>query len=66
MNNNTGGSWKSETDADGIIWLTLDKPGTSANVLSSGVLLELDALCDPCNRARREGWSSCPPRRAVS
>jgi 3-hydroxyacyl-CoA dehydrogenase / enoyl-CoA hydratase / 3-hydroxybutyryl-CoA epimerase len=31
-------------DADGVAWLTLDKPGTSANVLSSGVLAELDGV----------------------
>ena len=47
MNDNTSGSWKSATDAEGILWLTLDKPGTSANVLSSGVLLELDTLLRP-------------------
>src|SRR5882724_3902573 len=44
MNTTTPGSWKTERDADGIVWLTIDKPGTSANVLSSDVLTELDAL----------------------
>ncbi|HLJ37375.1 MAG TPA: 3-hydroxyacyl-CoA dehydrogenase NAD-binding domain-containing protein [Steroidobacteraceae bacterium] len=39
-------SWKLERDGDGIAWLTLDKPGTSANVLSGGVLTELDALLE--------------------
>jgi 3-hydroxyacyl-CoA dehydrogenase/enoyl-CoA hydratase/3-hydroxybutyryl-CoA epimerase len=38
------GSWKLERDADGIAWLTLDKPATSANVLSGSVLAELDGL----------------------
>jgi len=47
MDNNTNASWKSSSDSDGILWLTLDKPGTSANVLSSTVLLELDALLQP-------------------
>jgi 3-hydroxyacyl-CoA dehydrogenase/enoyl-CoA hydratase/3-hydroxybutyryl-CoA epimerase len=47
MNNNTGTSWKSSIDSNGILWLTLDKPGTSANVLSSEVLLELDAVLRP-------------------
>ena len=47
MNDNTSGCWKSSTDAEGILWLTLDKPGTSTNVLSSGVLLELDAILRP-------------------
>ena len=36
--------WKMERDADGVAWLALDKPGTSANVLSSEVLIELGAL----------------------
>jgi|KBSSwiStaDraftv2_1062776.scaffolds.fasta_scaffold05119_7 3-hydroxyacyl-CoA dehydrogenase/enoyl-CoA hydratase/3-hydroxybutyryl-CoA epimerase len=40
-------AWKLERDSDSIVWLTIDKPGTSANVLSSGVLLELDALLQP-------------------
>src|SRR5579863_9448003 len=38
------GCWSIERDADGIAWLTLDKPATSANVLSGSVLVELDAL----------------------
>jgi 3-hydroxyacyl-CoA dehydrogenase/enoyl-CoA hydratase/3-hydroxybutyryl-CoA epimerase len=36
--------WKMERDADGLVWLALDKPGTSTNVLSSEVLVELGAL----------------------
>jgi 3-hydroxyacyl-CoA dehydrogenase/enoyl-CoA hydratase/3-hydroxybutyryl-CoA epimerase len=36
--------WKLDRDADGVAWLALDKPGTSANVLSSEVLVELGAL----------------------
>src|SRR5579872_4621810 len=47
MNNNTPSAWSSATDSDGIVWLTLDKPGTSTNVLSSTVLLELDGLLRP-------------------
>jgi 3-hydroxyacyl-CoA dehydrogenase/enoyl-CoA hydratase/3-hydroxybutyryl-CoA epimerase len=35
------GNWKLERDADGVAWLTLDKPGTSANVLSRDVIVEL-------------------------
>src|SRR3954468_7718787 len=31
------------TDADGITWLSFDKPGTSTNVLSRATLLELDS-----------------------
>jgi 3-hydroxyacyl-CoA dehydrogenase / enoyl-CoA hydratase / 3-hydroxybutyryl-CoA epimerase len=44
MNDTATGSWKLERDSDGIAWLTIDKPGSSANVLSGGVLGELDAL----------------------
>ncbi len=40
-------SWKVEKDADAIVWLTLDKPDTSANVLSSYVLRELDTILAP-------------------
>src|SRR5262249_28486417 len=58
MNNNTSdSSWKSASDADGILWLTLDKPGTSANVLSNGVLIELDGILRP--------WQQNPPRGIV-
>jgi 3-hydroxyacyl-CoA dehydrogenase / enoyl-CoA hydratase / 3-hydroxybutyryl-CoA epimerase len=35
-------NWQRETGADGISWLTLDKPGTSTNVLSRDILVELD------------------------
>src|SRR2546430_6754273 len=44
MNDTATAAWKLERDADAIAWLTIDKPGTSANVLSSGVLGELDGL----------------------
>jgi 3-hydroxyacyl-CoA dehydrogenase / enoyl-CoA hydratase / 3-hydroxybutyryl-CoA epimerase len=44
MNDTASGSWKVERDSDGIAWLTIDKPGSSANVLSGSVLTELDAL----------------------
>ena len=40
-------AWKLEQDSDSIAWLTIDKPGTSANVLSSSVLRELDTLLEP-------------------
>jgi 3-hydroxyacyl-CoA dehydrogenase / enoyl-CoA hydratase / 3-hydroxybutyryl-CoA epimerase len=48
-------SWTSLTDGDGIVWLTLDKPGTSANVLSSEVLIELDALLRPLQQSAPRG-----------
>jgi 3-hydroxyacyl-CoA dehydrogenase / enoyl-CoA hydratase / 3-hydroxybutyryl-CoA epimerase len=55
MNNNTSAAWQSSTDSDRIVWLTLDKPGTSANVLSSEVLLELDTLLRPLQRSPPRG-----------
>jgi 3-hydroxyacyl-CoA dehydrogenase/enoyl-CoA hydratase/3-hydroxybutyryl-CoA epimerase len=38
--------WREDTDAEGVVWLTLDKPGASVNTLSSPVLEELGALVD--------------------
>src|SRR5580692_11540309 len=55
MTNTNGTSWTTATDADGIVWLTLDKPGTSANVLSSTVLIELDALLRPLQQSAPRG-----------
>jgi len=49
--------WKLDRDADGIAWLALDKPGTSANVLSSEVLVELGALLG--------GLAAAPPRALI-
>ena len=47
MNNTeTGPAWRMERDAEGIVWLTADKPGTSTNVLSSHVLRDLNTLLD--------------------
>jgi 3-hydroxyacyl-CoA dehydrogenase/enoyl-CoA hydratase/3-hydroxybutyryl-CoA epimerase len=45
--NTSAAAWKVERDADGIAWLTLDKPGTSTNVLGRGVLEELNTLLGP-------------------
>ncbi|MEZ5499638.1 MAG: 3-hydroxyacyl-CoA dehydrogenase NAD-binding domain-containing protein [Steroidobacteraceae bacterium] len=36
-------SWQAERDSNDIVWLTVDKPGGSANVLSKEVLEDLDA-----------------------
>ena len=55
--NETGSAWRMERDSDGIVWLTADKPGTSANVLSRHVLRELDMLLDEI--------ASPPPRGVV-
>ena len=47
MSNN---AWKLDRDADGIAWLTLDKPGSSANTLSQAVLAELAGHMDGIER----------------
>ena len=57
MNDTATGSWRIERDAESIAWLTLDKLGTSANVLSGSVLAELDGLIAGLERE--------PPRGAV-
>jgi 3-hydroxyacyl-CoA dehydrogenase/enoyl-CoA hydratase/3-hydroxybutyryl-CoA epimerase len=44
---NTPSAWKMERDAEDIVWLTLDKPGTSTNVLSRAVLEELGQVIGP-------------------
>lgn len=43
MNDEKATAWTVDTDRDGIAWLTLDKPGASANSLSRSVMEELDA-----------------------
>ena len=43
MNSTAAAAWAREVDADGIAWLTFDKPGSSTNVLSRDALLELDS-----------------------
>jgi 3-hydroxyacyl-CoA dehydrogenase/enoyl-CoA hydratase/3-hydroxybutyryl-CoA epimerase len=54
---NNPAAWKTERDAEGIVWLTLDKPGTSTNVLGREVLSELGSLLEPL--------ASEPPRGVV-
>ena len=41
MTSTATAAWRAETDADGIVWLSFDKPGTSTNVLSRDTLVEL-------------------------
>ncbi len=38
--------WTTETDDQGVLWLTLDQQGTDTNVLSSSVLDQLNQLID--------------------
>jgi 3-hydroxyacyl-CoA dehydrogenase/enoyl-CoA hydratase/3-hydroxybutyryl-CoA epimerase len=44
MNTSSQAAWRSETDADGIAWLTFDLPGKTANVLSRSTLMEFDGI----------------------
>jgi 3-hydroxyacyl-CoA dehydrogenase/enoyl-CoA hydratase/3-hydroxybutyryl-CoA epimerase len=39
-------NWKLETDADNLVWLSLDKADASTNVLSAEVMSELDRILD--------------------
>ena len=39
-------NWKLETDADGIVWLSLDQADFSTNVLSAEVMSELDGVLE--------------------
>ena len=55
MNEPAARSWKLEHDAEGIAWLTFDKPNTSANVLSAPVLAELAELLGQLERERPKG-----------
>ncbi len=57
MNVPAPAAWNLTRDAEGIAWLSLDKPGTSANVLSASVLYELDGLLG--------GLEASPPKGLV-
>jgi 3-hydroxyacyl-CoA dehydrogenase/enoyl-CoA hydratase/3-hydroxybutyryl-CoA epimerase len=48
-------AWKMDRDGQGIAWLTLDKPDTSANTLSQQVMRELDALLQSLARSPPRG-----------
>jgi 3-hydroxyacyl-CoA dehydrogenase / enoyl-CoA hydratase / 3-hydroxybutyryl-CoA epimerase len=50
-------AWRTETDAEGIAWLSFDKPGSSTNVLSRDSLVELDAHV--------QAFAKSPPRGLV-
>ncbi|HEY6124872.1 MAG TPA: 3-hydroxyacyl-CoA dehydrogenase NAD-binding domain-containing protein [Steroidobacteraceae bacterium] len=57
MTTSATGAWALERDADGIAWLSFDKPGSSTNVLSRDVLVELDT--------HLKTFDSAPPRGVV-
>jgi len=47
--------WKTETDADGIFWLCIDKENSGTNVLSSDVLTELNEILEPLEKSPSNG-----------
>ncbi len=47
--------WRVESDADGIVWATLDKRDSSTNVLSAEVMAELGRLLDELDRVPPRG-----------
>ena len=57
MTTSATGAWALERDADGIAWLSFDKPGTSTNVLSRDALVELDS--------HLKTFDAAPPRGVV-
>ena len=52
---NSATAWRLERDADGIAWLTLDRPDKSANALSADILRELQAHIDALAAAPPKG-----------
>ncbi|HEU5136299.1 MAG TPA: 3-hydroxyacyl-CoA dehydrogenase NAD-binding domain-containing protein [Steroidobacteraceae bacterium] len=57
MTTSATGAWALERDADGIAWLSFDKPGSSTNVLSRDTLAELDV--------HLKSFDAAPPRGVV-
>ncbi len=47
--------WRQQTDSQGICWLTLDRADSTANTLSSDVLLELAGQLDEIERSDVRG-----------
>lgn len=66
MSNTAQTDWRIERDADDIAWLCFDKAGTSTNVLSGQVMLELGEQLKTLAASPPEAWSSPPPNRVVS
>ncbi len=51
----TAKHWKTDTDAEGVVWVRIDKADSNANVLSNEVMMELDALIRPFEKAPPRG-----------
>ncbi len=54
MTNNSN-NWQRETDAEGIVWLTIDQAGASANTLGRELLEELDDILGELEAQRPTG-----------
>jgi len=48
-------NWRLDTDADGVAWLCIDKPESSANTLSADVLRELNEALEQLEAALPKG-----------
>ena len=48
-------NWKLSADADNLVWLSLDKEGSSTNVLSADVMAELDGILDELGAQKPRG-----------
>ena len=48
-------NWKLSTDADNLVWLSLDKANSSTNVLSADVMTELDGILDELGAQKPRG-----------
>ena len=55
MNTSPYQHWQLETDAEGIVWATLDKAGESANALSAAVMGELGQFLDQIEHSTPKG-----------
>ncbi len=47
--------WRTDTDIDGVLWLTLDRAGESANSLSREVLQELETIVEQVEKTPPRG-----------
>jgi 3-hydroxyacyl-CoA dehydrogenase/enoyl-CoA hydratase/3-hydroxybutyryl-CoA epimerase len=48
--------WNLETDSDGVAWLRIDKADSSANVLSTEVMMELDTVLKALQASTPRGF----------
>ena len=51
--------WTVETDDGGVAWVRFDKAESSANVLSTDVMMELNEIVDRFRAAPRRSSQGC-------